>query len=423
MLDAARSPLATPAVLLLTMQIIAPRIASADDTLPEGMVQVEAPAGFLNFSRFAEDDTSFTGGTSYRHPERAVAWTPAEGFVILPPGPRVGSAQDKAWSRLDDGTYFGTQRHYGSGDPPDRLLVWTGDNVTVLTGSESDRHDLEITRVSRDGTTIVGYAGRPGDPFRHAWRWTANGGYTDLLALPGGDPDSLPTAASDDAMTVVGASTDEFDFRPVAWFDGATEATHLGSLAPDDSCGIAYDVSADGRTVVGTSEDADGISRAFRWTAETGMTELPGMSEAYWVGGDGSWVFGVLCELDPPYSVFEVVWSPDRGTISSEAWLAERGFALPAEWFESGEWRLWRVSRDSRTVLFLRRAPDGPWAWYHYRLDGTCVEDLDASGSVASGDLFAVLEHWDGPDGDIDGDGTTGFGDLAAVLGAWGPCR
>jgi probable HAF family extracellular repeat protein len=59
----------------------------------------------------------------------------------------------------------------------------------------------------------------------------------------------------------------------------------------------AYAVSADGTTVVGTSQSSNGLE-AFRWTARSGMIglgDLPGggfRSVAYGVSADGSVIVG-----------------------------------------------------------------------------------------------------------------------------------
>ena len=67
----------------------------------------------------------------------------------------------------------------------------------------------------------------------------------------------------------------------------------LGDLPGGDYNSIAYDISADGSTVVGTSETTSG-TEAFRWRRDTGMQglgDLPGgdfFSHAQDVSADGS---------------------------------------------------------------------------------------------------------------------------------------
>ena len=74
----------------------------------------------------------------------------------------------------------------------------------------------------------------------------------------------------------------------------------LGALPGGSSFSIAYDISADGSTVVGRSYSETGL-QAFRWTSSSGMVglgNLPGassgdFSEAYAVSADGSTVVGL----------------------------------------------------------------------------------------------------------------------------------
>ncbi len=58
-------------------------------------------------------------------------------------------------------------------------------------------------------------------------------------------------------------------------------------------------------------------------------------------------------------------------------------------------------------------------------LDGICLWDLDANGSVGVSDLCSLLESWgpcNGCPGDFDDDGSVGASDLLALLINWGPC-
>ncbi len=58
-------------------------------------------------------------------------------------------------------------------------------------------------------------------------------------------------------------------------------------------------------------------------------------------------------------------------------------------------------------------------------LDGICLWDLDANGSVGLSDLLSLLASW-GPckdcPADFDDDGNVGVSDLLALLANWGPC-
>ncbi len=58
-------------------------------------------------------------------------------------------------------------------------------------------------------------------------------------------------------------------------------------------------------------------------------------------------------------------------------------------------------------------------------LDGICLWDLDANGSIGAADLLALLVSWGpckGCPADFDGNGSVGASDLLALLANWGPC-
>lgn len=68
-------------------------------------------------------------------------------------------------------------------------------------------------------------------------------------------------------------------------------------ITPGTNQSTAYGVSADGRVVVGSSRTTAGLPRAFRWTAQTGIVEIPNTlggsrSEAFGVSADGSTIVG-----------------------------------------------------------------------------------------------------------------------------------
>ena len=58
-------------------------------------------------------------------------------------------------------------------------------------------------------------------------------------------------------------------------------------------------------------------------------------------------------------------------------------------------------------------------------LDGVCLWDLDANGSVGIGDLLSLLAAW-GPNpghpADFDGNDDVGVSDLLVLLANWGLC-
>jgi probable HAF family extracellular repeat protein len=115
--------------------------------------------------------------------------------------------------------------------------------------------------------------------------------------------------------------------------------TWLGTLGGNSSnaCGV----SADGRVVVGTTTNAEGRSRIFRWTAADGMMNLGTMPEgrnsgAYAVSADGRTVFGWCDYYYQGYywNTFPVRWTPPEGL----------------NWGSSREWP-YAVSADGSVVV------------------------------------------------------------------------
>jgi probable HAF family extracellular repeat protein len=96
---------------------------------------------------------------------------------------------------------------------------------------------------------------------------------------------------------------------------GAQALTLLGTL-PGHVRSIAKDVSGNGTVVVGLSETASGVTRAFRWTAAEGVQDLvpsdSNLSIAYGVSADGSTVVGyMLPSLGGSFRAFR--WRADTG--------------------------------------------------------------------------------------------------------------
>lgn len=93
----------------------------------------------------------------------------------------------------------------------------------------------------------------------------------------------------------------------------------LGTLGGTES--TPYDISDDGRVVVGVAEDSSYQAVAFRWTPETGMQSLGVLrvvddsywSEAYGVSGDGKVIVGM--GMDSNYTKKAFRWTEEEGMI------------------------------------------------------------------------------------------------------------
>jgi hypothetical protein len=128
--------------------------------------------------------------------------------------------------------------------------------------------------------------------------------FTPLPDLPGGDVRTSVIALSANGEVAVGMSWS--DLNPLAdpHFAYPFRWTQKdGMVALTDLPGIAWDVSADGTVIVGRYSFAEpGVAAtAFRWSAETGFTNLehiinPGNSHAYSVSPDGRFIAGMSAD-------------------------------------------------------------------------------------------------------------------------------
>lgn len=129
--------------------------------------------------------------------------------------------------------------------------------------------------VSHDGSVVVGY-GDTATSGARAYRWTAaSNTMQDLGTLPGGSETTgaIAWAVNGDGSVVVGANGSGSSSRAFRWTLSSGTMQDLGFL-PDGTWARAYAVSADGATVVGEAEDANGDARAFFWTPTLGMRDL-----------------------------------------------------------------------------------------------------------------------------------------------------
>ena len=183
--------------------------------------------------------------------------------------------------------------------------------------------------VSDDGSIVVGYR------LSNAFRWTGTGG-GELGVLPGHN-ESFAFDVSADGTVVVGSSEDdELDLAEAYRWTAAAGMVGIGDLAGGANKSVARSVSADGSVVVGHSTSANG-AEAFRWTAATGMIglgDLPGgdfVSEALSVSADGSVIVG-RSETAVNGVSEAFYWTEALGIVNLRDVLASQGVANLAGW-------------------------------------------------------------------------------------------
>ncbi|MBR0567449.1 autotransporter domain-containing protein [Azoarcus sp. L1K30] len=137
-----------------------------------------------------------------------------------------------------------------------------------------------------------------------AYRWTESEGLVALGTLGGTGGSSYASAVSADGKTIVGNSEDlavaEHAYPYKSWvafrWTESTGMTRLGTL-DGSTRSLAYGVSADGTVVVGAALGSSAW-KAFRWTETGGMVDLGTLgsafanSEARAVSADGTVIVG-----------------------------------------------------------------------------------------------------------------------------------
>lgn len=166
-------------------------------------------------------------------------------------------------------------------------------------------------------------------------------GYEELGALV--DERANPYGISADGKTVVGSSVGHA-FRWTA-ADGITELAPLGSAA--------YAASADGSVIVGQSGNI-----AFRWTADGGIETLNGLnaqtSYAYGVSANGSAVVGFYIDIQQR----AFLWTDDNGgTVTPLGTLKidNSGFSIASGISDNGLFVVGQAENDDDNVAHAFR--------------------------------------------------------------------
>lgn len=212
----------------------------------------------------------------------------------------------------------------------------------------------EAMGVSADGAVVVG-RGTNASGLR-GWRWTASVGMHEVGYLGGSDGSGFIARAngvSGDGTVVVGIALNPWNQGHAFLWTPFIPTLDLGSFTHVTSAGRseAFAVSADGTTVVGSSDWLPTMSSVpFRWTAIDGLQDLdlgPGVEgAAYAASADGSVVVGYWHN---PNRAFR--WTEEDGAI-------DLGM-LP------GSGRAWAtsVSANGSVVVGWAREPDQAFRW------------------------------------------------------------
>lgn len=242
-----------------------------------------------------------------------------------------------------DGTIVGQVRA-GSNETFGEAAVWQNGVMSLLEPVVSG-FPTDARAISPDGRVIVGSAGVANFTVQPA-RWV-DGHVEPLGDIPGSNSFGVALATSADGSVIVGeAGGNDTAFR---WINGAMEALPLIN-GSDIQASIAFDISADGRRIVGEQNHFNFLSDALLW--EDGVPRnlgyLPGANRSfpYAISGDGNLVFGESGSSLFNFRAF--VWDDANGIQDLMLILSNAGVDLHG-WTRLSH--IEDVSGDGHTIL------------------------------------------------------------------------
>jgi len=295
---------------------------SADGSVVVGVIST---ASGQDLFRWSASDVMVRSGR-YENPAVSADGTVVVGSYLTP----MFSIEAFRWSR--DGTF------QGLGDLPGGQFI-------------SRAFDA-----STDGDVIVG-SGNTGTGQFEAFRWTEATGMVSLASVPGGGVESFASAVSDNGAIVVGARGPRFGEEAFRWTQ-QTGMVGLGFL-PGAIESLAHGISPDGAVMVGENRFPSSLNNqryeASRWTQADGwmsLGDLPGgriSSIAYDVSADGSTIVGsgqTTTTTSPFTRAF--YWTPQSGMLNFQDLLISLGVTNLDGWtlHESRG-----ISHDGRTIV------------------------------------------------------------------------
>lgn len=245
------------------------------------------------YATAASYDGSVIVGTDNTHNGyRAYRWTEATGQVDLGTLGTLNTAyppsSDATGVTSDGSTVIGGVTT--TNDDSSKAFRWSNGGGFDLIGAPSWSGsgwgpNSGAKAISGDGSVITGFY-QPGDIKQ--WIWTAESGFS-VLSSPGEQTTVAVRALSQDGATLVGLhmfwdTTPPFNHTTEAaiWrkTDAGYEMFHVADLLRHQKVDLqgwwltdVYDVSADGRTLVGTGVSPDGVERS--WYAVLNAIPVP----------------------------------------------------------------------------------------------------------------------------------------------------
>lgn len=231
--------------------------------------ELESPSRYSDANAITPDGRVVVGYAYGANGPEAFRWTEAGGLVGLGRLSAVSTAGDAAYGVSADGSVVVG----ASESAPETLQAfrWTQSTGMVGLGDlPGGTFNSTAQSISNDGRVIVGFG--TGASGLDAIRWTEAGGMVALGDLPGGDVYSRALAADFDGRTIVGEARTANDAFAFVWTptDGMRRlqdvliAEHgLGPQLANWTLNNAYDISDDGRTIVGYGTGPSGKLEGF----------------------------------------------------------------------------------------------------------------------------------------------------------------
>jgi uncharacterized membrane protein len=258
----------------------------------------------------------------------------------------------------------------------------------------------QISCMSRDGLVVGGIVVDQSNHFYHSFVWDA--GHGGRCIPEGANHATWLHALSHDGLQAVGSGSSSQGTWPAVWGSVYVWCDNLGPMTGVDS-GIAYAMTPDGTTVVGSMTYPNGSASAFVWSRDAGMTILDTPSglrtaDLRCVSDDGALAGGTSYAVDG--GQVAVIWRRGLGVMRATDYLRLYGFNPPDLERIVGVSANSRVICDRAYLFDLGRC--GSTDFNHDGDPGTDA-DVEAFFHCLAGDCCAQCDP-----SDFDGDGDSG---------------
>jgi probable HAF family extracellular repeat protein len=237
------------------------------------------PSGLKSIAEAATRDGSIVVGYADDTDRgfHAVMWTGVDEMTDL--GTLAGDEFSKAFGVSADGKLVAGVSGRGHDS---QAFLWTPKTGMLGLGFLPGCDASEASDVAADGKAIVGMS--ESAAVQEAFRWTPAEGMRGLGDLAGGSFESKAHGVSADGSVVVGGGNTKLGDEAFIWTAGAGRMAHLetylrglglGPALEGWTLSVAYDLSADGQTIVGMGINPAGHTQA--WIAYIGKAKGVGL--------------------------------------------------------------------------------------------------------------------------------------------------